>query len=52
MQLTQLTDAQLTARLDYFCEIYLASTEMDYDFKELESTLDDHYYEAHARGLM
>lgn len=52
MMLNQLTDKQLTERLDYYCQIYLASAEMDWDFAVLEQTLDNHYDEAHARGLM
>mgnify|MGYP001418177955 CR=1 FL=1 len=52
MQLTQLTDSQLTARLDYFAEIFLASSAHDYDFPELEAQMDELYAEARSRGLM
>ena len=50
MPLKQMTDAQLKGRLDYFCTIVLASCELDYDFEELEKTVDSHYHEANRRG--
>ena len=52
MNINQLTDTQLISRLDYYCDIYLASCELDHDFQELEATLDSHYEEANRRGLM
>lgn len=52
MNLNQLTDTQLIQRLNAYCDIYLASCELDHDFQELEATLDNHYSEANHRGLM
>ena len=50
MPLKQMTDAQLKGRLDYFCTIFLASCELDYDFEELVQTVDSHYHGANRRG--
>ena len=51
MQLTQYTDAQLMARLDQVVPIYLASCNLDHDFIDIETFIDNHYAEAERRGV-
>ena len=51
MNITQLTDEQLSARTDRLCQIFLASCELDHDYIELERALDAHFHEAQRREV-
>lgn len=51
MNITQLTDEQLSARTERLCQIFLASCELDHDYIELERALDAHFHESERREV-
>ena len=52
MNIKQLTDSQLIDKTNDLCLEYLKSSHLDLDFFNIEATLDLHYDELRARGLI